>query len=109
MDAKIVTEMSSYLVLHKTCYDVILKEKMPERGTPIPDIPINTFKSSNVIPIPLLFELLPLILKSSFIVSVYPMLISLSAGLFVLIDDILLCINNLGVTVCKSCKNDKSF
>ena len=80
VDAKIVTGITSYLVLHKTCYDLVLKENMPERDLSHLNIPTNTFLTSIVVQIPLLFGLFPLIKCSSLIVSMYPMLIFSSTG-----------------------------
>ena len=80
VDANIVAEITSYLVLHKMCYDAVAKEKIPERNLPTPEIPTNTFNLCTVVQIPLLWQLYPLICKSSLIVSMYPMLISSSEG-----------------------------
>lgn len=80
VDAQIVTGITSYLVLHKSCYDLVLKEAMPERGLPRVDIPTNTFLTSIVVQIPLLFGFFPLIKPSGLVVSMYPMLYCSNTG-----------------------------
>lgn len=84
MDAKIVMELSSYMMIHRSCFNNIVNERMPERGIPLPVIPTNTFASKSIVHIPFLFEVLPLLYKSKLVVSVYPMMRNVQQGTHIL-------------------------
>lgn len=80
MDSSIVLDICSYLLLHKSCYSNVLNDSMPERNSPLPTIPSDSFVSTSLVHVPLLFELVPLLYKSKLTVSFYPMMCAVKQG-----------------------------
>lgn len=78
VDAQIVTEISSYILIHKSCVVKSIINDFPDKDTVWPTIPTNIFNSSSIIDIPFLFQILPLLYKSRLVLSMYPLMKSIS-------------------------------
>ena len=83
VDAQIVAEISSYMLMHASCQRNVLADNFPMDQLVWPVIPTNIFQSSSLVHIPFLFDIVPLLHKSRLIVSMYPMIKEVGQGILV--------------------------
>ena len=73
VDSKIVSEISSYMHLHTSCLKSVFS-LFPEEEHDLPKIPSEPFKTPEIIDIPFLLDVIPLLKKCHLEINTFPLL-----------------------------------